>query len=435
MRYASILFATLAVALPAWANDGVRTEPPARTRAALSLEESFAGEQLRGDQRGVVTSAAKSKLELQAKPIEVLRVELAVVGRRYDGASTLPAARYLPASTRSLLIEGDAAAGTPGTADLLTFELADAAYVHQAFAELTSPHLRLRVGRQTYRVGAGAAYRPTDLLNSASPADPMWEPEGRDAVLIGATVRPFQVEAFAQRSPHASWLVRAWMSSSGWRVGASFTHYTQSRTDWQAVNSAAALTSVAAGGMGGFVRDFRWNLAAAEVEGVAGGVNLRGEVGYALVRPASDSGTLERAGRDHLRLLAGADHTFRWGLTALAEYMYLGQGRARAADLDFNDRLALLAGEVLTASRHSAFISVEQQLPGRVALGLRGSLSVMDPVNAVLFPFVGWTIADWGQLNLQGALPTGPRQGLIGNAGPSITLWLKLQAQTSQRLW
>jgi hypothetical protein len=434
MRHAAMLFATLALARPAWADDGVQAELPARWRAALSLEESFAGEQLRDDERGVVTSAAKSKLELQARPIEAIRVELAVVGRRYDGATTLPAARYLPAPTRSLLINRDAAAGTPGTADLLTFELADAAYLHQAFAELASPHLRLRVGRQTYRVGAGAAYRPTDLLNFASPADPMWEPEGRDAVLIGATVGSFHMEAFAQRAPQASWVGRAWISSSGWRLGASFTHHTQPRTDWQAVNSAAALTSVAAGGMGGFVRDFRWNLAAAEVEGAAGGVNLRGEVGYAFVGPVSESGTLERAGRDHLRLLAGADHTFRGGLTALVEYMYLGQGRVRAADLDFNDRLALLAGEVLTASRHSAFISVEKPVAGRLALGLRGSISLMDPVNAMLFPFVGWTHADWGQLSLQGALPTGRRHGLIGNAGPSLTLWLKLQMQTSQRL-
>ena len=132
--------------------------------------------------------------------------------------------------------------------------------------------------------------------------------------------------------------------------------------------------------MDDLARTFRWDLVATELSAAIGRrTSVRTEAGYAFVQTPAEPGSLAAAGADHLRLMLGADHSFDAGLGILLEYMYLGQARSRAADLDLNDRLALLSGEVQASARHSGFFTLSQALPGRLTAGLRGQVAASRP--------------------------------------------------------
>jgi hypothetical protein len=112
----------------------------------------------------------------------------------------------------------------------------------------------------------------------------------------------------------------------------------------------------------------------------------------------------------------------------LVEYMYLGQGRTRAEHLDFNDRLGLIAGEVLSISRHTVFFAAAQDLGPRFAAGVRGTAIPMDPVNVVFFPFVAWRMFEGASLESYATVPVGSQRGVIGASGPGFSVWLRFDA-------
>lgn len=410
--------AIIAPALPAAAAPALR--------GGVSLQNGLASEYRETDQRALVLDSAKAKGELEAEPFAGLRLGVAVLAKEYRGTTTILADGYLPDDARAGLVAGDPDAGRPGTADLLRFQLVREVRVHQAYADAGGERLRLKVGRQVFLAGDGQIFRPTDLFNYSRPGDPMWEPEGHDGARLTAKLASLTADGFVERGAHPNGTARISAARAGWRGGVAYTRHWQARTDWQALNTVDGLTALGAGS-GTFARDFRWDLVAAELSGAVAQINLRAEAGYAFIHAPAGAGTLTRAGQDHLRLALGLDRTFASGLNLLAEYLYLGQGRLRARELDLNDRLALLTGEVLSASRHSLFFSVGQELGTHFTVGVRGAVAAMDAVNVVLFPVAGAHLSDHAVVELSATLPLGARRGVNGNSGPGALLWLKLE--------
>jgi len=445
MRRVKARIMTLGASLAAYAGappgaraaETITAAPPAAParpdvwQADATFQNSFGTERLERYRRNMVIDAAKAKLALRVEPAAFVRFGISALVKDYYGTTTIPADSYLPDDARAALVDADPAAGRPGTADLLAFPLSRQQQLHEAYAALNNERVRLTVGRQLFLTGTGQAFRPTDLFNFTHPGDPMWEPEGHDGVHVALGLSAStRLEGFVERQPslgRANWIGRASASVGIWRGGLSFTHHAQPRTDWEAINSVDGLAAVAAGNATAFVRDFRWDLAAAEVVGALAGVNLRAEAGYAFVHAPAEVGTLARAADSHLRLLLGADHAFAAGFSLLLEYMYLGQGRVRSADLDLNDRLGQFTGELVSASRHTIFFAAGQELGSRFGLGLRGMAMVMDPVNVVFMPYLSWRMSAHATLDLNGTLPTGSPRGVIGDAGPGALVWLKLE--------
>jgi hypothetical protein len=427
---------TSAVPRPAPADEVTAKAVPRSWQAGLTFQDALGAEYLKAQQGDLVTHASKAKLTLVAQPAPAVLMAVTLLGKHYSGATTIPTDGYLPDETRAALVGPNAADGAPGTAELVTYHLVDSLGLHEAYGEARSEHLRLRAGRQLFGVGAGKAFRPTDLFNFTYPGDPMWEPIGHDGLALAAALpASVDLEGFVELGPrmqNSNWVLRAAAAHGSWRLGFSFTRHWAARTDWQAVNTPLALATLANGHLERFVRTFRWDQPAADVTGSVAGVNLRAEAGYAFLHAPAQEGTLSRAGENHLRLLVGADHAFARGASALIEYMYLGQGRNRGDELDLNDRLGLLAGEVLSVSQHLIFFATAQDVGSRLAIGLRGTAIPMDPVNVMLFPFVNLRLAESAALELYGTVPAGPERGVIGKTGPSIFLWLRFVATVNQ---
>ena len=405
-------------------------------RAALSFQDSLGGEYLNRDGQDLLLHAAKAKLALEAEPHPTARLGMTVLVKHYSGETTFPAASYLPDDVFAALVPPDEAAGRPGMAEVIAYPYANALYLQQAYGEFGTAHFSLRIGRQLHLVGVGKGFRPTDLFNVTNPADPMWEPEGHDGIHLSAGL-PLggRLNGFAELGPRLSqsnFMVRASSADRRWRAAASFTRHWRPQTDWQALNTPAGLAAYAARGPGDFRRWFRWDQVAGELEGAFAGLGLRAEGGFVFIRPPASVGTLAHAGGDHLRLLVGADHTMDSGpgpLTALLEYTYLGQGRTRARDLDLNDWLMLLAGEVQGTARHTGYFSLSQGLPRRFAAGVRGQVATIEPANALIYPFVTWQPLDAVAADLFAVLPLGQRRGAFGNIGPGVYLWLRFELE------
>jgi hypothetical protein len=347
-----------------------------------------------------------------------------LLAKHYGGETTIAGSNYLPQDAFRTL--------TAGMEELTAYHYASSLALQEAYGEYAAAGWRLRVGRQLHQVGVGKALRPTDLFNTSNPADPMWEPEGQDGIHLELPLLPrTRLEGFVQAGPrlaHSGGSARLSVTGPGsWRAAATFTRRWQSRIDWRALNTPAGVGAEATSGLEPFTRQFRWDLLAGELSGAVGGVNLRAEGGYAFVSAPAVTGTLGQAGRDHLRLMLGADHRFAFGLEALVEYMYLGQGRARASALDLNDRLALLNGEVQAIAAHGGYLSLAQDLPAGWNAGVRGQVAAITPANAALYPFVAWQPRQGISADLFGVLPLGSSRGAHGNLGPGLYLWLSFQ--------
>jgi hypothetical protein len=402
-------------------------------RAVFSLQESVGGEYLQRDEKDLLIQATKAKLAIEAEPHASTRFGASVIAKHYGGETAIPAGSYLPDDLFATLLGPDAAAGTPGTAEALTYQYSNTLYLQEAYGEYRASGVQLRIGRQVYLAGVGQALRPTDLFNINNPADPMWEPEGHDGLRLTADL-PLgtRFDGFLELGPRlarSNWTANLAVLRSGLRAVASITRHWRSRTDWQALNTPAGLGQyTASGGMDDLARMFRWDLVATELSAAIGRrTSVRTEAGYAFVQTPAEPGSLAAAGADHLRLMLGADHRFDAGLGILLEYMYLGEARSRAADLDLNDRLALLSGEVQASARHSGFFTLSQALPGRLTAGLRGQVAAVAPANAVVNPFVTWQPNPWVTADLFGLIPLGSTRGAFGNVGPGIYLWIKFE--------
>jgi hypothetical protein len=421
------------------ADPALALPPPARLppwRAALSFQSSLGGEYLNRGGQDLLLHAAKAKLGLEAEPHPTARLAVTVLVKHYSGDTTFPAASYLPDDAFAALLPPDGASGRPGMADVIAYPYASALTLQQAYGEYGTARLSLRIGRQLHLSGVGQGFRPTDLFNLSNPADPMWEPDGHDGIRLAVGLPSgARLEGFVEMGPRLSrsnFMVRAAAARGPWRAAGSYTRRWQTQTDWQRLNTPAGLAAYAARGFAELRRSFRWDQVAAEAEGALGGSGVRAEAGFVFIRPPSEPGSLVRAGGDHLRLLLGADRTIDAGpgpLTALVEYTYLGQGRSRARDLDLNDRLMLLAGEVQGNARHTAYFSLSQGLGPRFAAGLRGQVAAIAPANALLYPFVTWQPLEAVAADLFAVLPLGSRRGAYGNLGPGVYLWLRFELE------
>jgi len=154
------------------------------------------------------------------------------------------------------------------------------------------------------------------------------------------------------------------------------------------------------------------------------GVGIHGEGGYAFVKPVGSTGSLERAARDHERLLIGIDYTFKFQLYLIAEYMRLGQGIRLGDSVGLNERMAYLSGEVLTANRDTLFLGGSYPITSLIDLGLYTIIGCNDP-SAVINPRVDVDLYKALDLAVSGFIPVGSENSQNGHAGPGFFVRLR----------
>jgi len=393
------------------------------------LEDTFNGEYLRGEQRGIWLNAGRGRLNLSLKPTGYLDLGAGVIGTYNSGETQIDSLRYLPEDTP--VLPPDPERGLPGTRDVLGYSLENDLYFQEAFVTLylPRPRLRLRVGRHKLYSGTGYAFNPTDLFNQKNPFDPTYEVDGLDAVMAAVEL-PGQTEIrgvlrFSDELKVVDHQARLSTHVRGWDAAIQYTHQQRKRTDWEALNTTEGLSALAAGApFSSFESRFHWHLLAGELAGELGGLGLHAEGGYVFVEEPRDPGGLEHAAESHDRLLVGADHTFDSQLYLLAEYMRLGQGRADRALMGLNDRMAYLSGETLGLDRDTLFFRASYPLTDLMELSLNGIVGLNDP-GALVYPWLVYDVHPGVKLSLTAYLPVAGREGQNGNSGPACFVRLK----------
>ena len=387
------------------------------------VEDTLTSEYIRDRDRLAPVNATRARLNLSGKPDAHVDFGIGVVGTLYTGHTTIRLADYLPSGERAQLEPPDETLRWPGAADLFVYELTDGLYLQEAFGTLYLPHLRLRAGRHKFYTGTGFAYNPIDLFNRKNPLDPTYEVDGLDALLITLELpAQFRVEGLAiagDRLGRSDYLAKLSGHLGGWDVGVQYTHHIRARTDWSALNTPAAIAGLMFGqSTSDFDRKFRWHMAAAEMVGEIWEIGLHAEGGYAWIEPVGDSGGLTDAARDHERLLVGMDHTFDSELYVLVEYLRLGQGRTDASQITLDDRMALMAGEVLAINQSTLFTGLSYPLTDLTEIALYAIVGV-DDTSALINPWLLVDVYAGAKLSLTAYAPVGQERSQNGRAGPS----------------
>jgi len=385
------------------------------------VEDTLNSEFRKEADRAIALNATRARINLEGAPNRHLDFSVGVVGLLYSGETELPLADYLPEATRSGLFPGDPLLGLPGAASLLSYRLENRIYLQEAFGTLYAPHLKIRAGRQKFYTGNGFAYDPIDLLNRKDPLDPTYEVDGIDAVLavieLPAEVELQALARLGSRLDRSDYLARIKTSLGGWDLALQYTHHVRQRTDWQSLTSQQGVVALLSGApITEFERSFRWHLVGAEAAGELGGLGIHAQGGYAFIDAIGDAGTLDRAAKDHERLLIGIDYTFDFQLFFMTEYMRIGQGRARGADIDINDRMALFSGKVLSNNRDTLFTGVSFPLTDLSEIALYTILGFNDR-STIVNPWLLFDLYPGLRLSLAAYLPVGETDSQIGNSG------------------
>lgn len=376
------------------------------------IEDTWNGEYRRSGSSGVFFNNTRLRLNFADRLHRRIDVGGTLIVTGNLGHTRAELFQYLPRELQSTL--------PPGSEAALQFELEDQVFFQEAFATFSWERFRLRVGRHKFYSGTGFAFNPIDLFNRKNPLDPTYEIDGLDAVM-GSWQLPGESELQAviragQDFDTADLQARFKTRAGSWDVAFQFTRQTRPRFDWE----AATLFDPVAGTdapANSFERRFVWRLAAAEFAGEIGGIAVRGEGGYVFADGPSDAGTLSRAGKSHERLLLGADYTLESQLYLIAEYMRLGQGRARGADITLNDRMAFLTGETLAISRDTLFSGVSYPITDLIDLSFYAITDLNGP-STMLNPWLTWNLRPGLKLSISGAVPVGSESTANGRLGP-----------------
>ena len=364
------------------------------------LEDTLTLEHIRARDSAAVLNNSKARLNLSGDLTSFLSFGLGVVAEANLGDRDYQLLDYLP--------EDEAALIPPELSPAFVHRLDEVdLYFQEAFTTLSSPNVSFRIGRHKFYSGTGYAYNPIDLFNPKDPLDPTYETRGQDAALLTLELAPATSLELTLRSGYdfktVDNQIRLTTSWKGWDLAFQYTHHHRRRIDWA---------------LDGSQREFIWRLAAMEFSGEMGGIGIYGEGGYAFINGPEEIGSLARAVQDHERFLIGADYTFEWQLYVQAEYLRFGQGRDNKDDLDLNDRLAYLTGEIITGNQDTLYLGAGYPLTDLMDLSLYTIINLNDP-SLILNPWLEWDLRPGWKLSAALNVPLGQENSSLGRLGLS----------------
>ena len=410
-----------AIGSPATAFLSGALEPLAKSELHGYVEDSFNLEYRRAAEEAFPLNIFRTRLTLSGKPHKHVDYGISIVGTLNSGDTRIQVAPYFPDDLQAQLVPAMPEIGMPGAADLLVYELEDQLYLHEAFVTLRTDYIKIRAGRHKYYSGTGFAFNPTDLLNIKNPLDPTYELDGLDGILAVVPL-PVETEAhafvrFGERFEHSDFVGKLKTVILGWDVGVQYTFANRDRVDWGAINTPEGIGQLAMGlPFDGFTRRFTWHLVAAELSGELLGIGIHAEGGYAIVEEPEIVGTLAHAGEDHERILVGLDYTFDFELYLMAEYLRLGQGRSRTADITLNDRMGALTGEILNIDRDTLFVGASYPISDLMELSVYGIVGMNDP-SALINPWLLVDLYTGLKLSVSAFFPLGSEDSQNGKSG------------------
>jgi hypothetical protein len=394
----------VAIPLPGGMSGGPGNGSPS-FRLTGYLEDTFSAEHLRAEDRDATVNNTRFRVNLEADVGLGLDFGATVVSFVNSGDRSVSLIGYLPEEDRGSIVP------YMRPAFIYSFKANDT-YLQEGFVSYRRNGLMLRAGRQKFYSGTGYAYNPIDLFNRKDPLDPTYEVDGLDAALLEAQLSGGgSLKAVIRRDDdHDSndYQLRYEAHRSGWDYALQATHHSRWRVDYEALGSGLPLDS--------YEREFIWKMAAVEAAGEIGVVGVHGEAGYAFIDAPDEVGSLTMAGKDHLRLLIGADYTFESQLSVMAEYLHLGQGRTGPEQLTVNDRFAYLAGETLAANRDTLFAGVSYPITDLMDLSLYSIVDLNTP-SALLNPWLTWSAMPALTISASATVPVGDKNGPNGEAG------------------
>lgn len=387
-----------------------------------SVEDTFSVE-VKGPvdaPRDAILNVTRARVNLEGKPTAWMDFGIGAVGLLYSGKTEYVVAPYLPGEVRDDLFAGTPELGLPGTEELLVVPLESRLYLQEAFGTLYGPWFKVRIGRQKYYSGTGFAWNPIDLLNNKDVLDPTYETDGLDGVL-GVLELPAQFEIhafvrFSDRFQTQDYVAKVRTSVRGWDFGVQYTHYAHDRTAWGEIDSAEGVAALLAGAqMQMFERRSYWHLVGGEFSGSLGPIGVHAEGGYVFVDGRGDKKEGGRGTKSHERLLVGLDTTLPFGLYIVAEYMRIGNGRARVEYITLTDRMGLMSGEIPTIGRDSLFVGLSMPVAALVDIECYAIVALNDP-SAIINPWLTLHVRPGVRLSVMAAIPVGAEESSNGKA-------------------
>ena len=385
------------------------------------VENTFNYERSSGEKREFLLNCTRTRLNISGKPSANVDFGIGAVATLNSGALEFDMVRYMPDAVQKQI--------APQTAPLFTQKMHNRIFLQEAFGTILTSHFRLRIGRHKFYTGTGYAYNPIDIFNHKNPLDPTYEIDGLDA-LLGMVELPHQTEVqglmtFGDRLSDSTYMLRMKTYVIGWDMALQYSEATKTRTDWEALNEPQSMQALSEGApFESFVRRYRWRLLAAEFVGELGGIGIHGEGGYAFIKAKGNTGTLAEAAENHGRFLIGADYTFGFQLYTIAEFLHIGQGRTQSSEITLNDRMAYVAGEILSTNRDTVFIGITYPLTDLADFSMSGIVACNDP-SAIVSPQLKWSVCPGVNLVVTGYVPMGKEEGQNGNMGTGGFVRLK----------
>ena len=361
------------------------------------FEDTLNAEYLKASEETTLLNSFKVRLNTGGSYGDHFRYGVALVGVSNTGDRKFSLTGYLPKAIEDQI---------PGEfREAYSYQLKDEElYLQEAYGEWLWNAFAFRFGRHKFYSGTGYAYNPIDLFNRKNPLDPTYETNGQDALMVTLrTGSGTDIEAVARtEDDYRSFdtQIRVKTFYRGWDLAAGLTRYGKKRVDWV---------------QNGIEREFTWNMISAEFAGEIGGIAIYGEGGWVMVDPPDDMGTLKRAAEDHERFLIGMDYTLGNQLYLMLEYLRFGQGVSGPSEMDLNDRLAYLTGEIISPDKDTLFLGASYPVTDLMEFSLYGIINCNEN-NAMLNPWVVWDVWAGWTLSVSVTIPLGKEEGSIGRA-------------------
>ena len=361
------------------------------------LEDTLNFEYLKASEETTQLNNLKLRLNTEGSYRDYFRYGVTMIGVANTGDREFSLLSYLPEIVENQIpVE---------FRDAYNYTLKDdQLYLQEAYGEWLWNALTFRFGRHKFYSGTGYAYNPIDLFNRKNPLDPTYETNGQDALMLTLrTGSGTDIEAVARtEDDYRSFdsQIRVKTFYEGWDLAAGLTRYGKKRIDWVE---------------GGIEREFTWNMISAEFSGEIGGVAVYGEGGWVMIDSPDEVGSLNRAAKDHERLLIGVDYTFENQLYLMAEYLRFGQGISGPSEMDLNDRFAYLTGEVISPDKDTLFLGASYPVTDLMDFSLYGIINCNEN-SAILNPWLVWDVRTGWKLSLSITIPVGKDDGSLGRA-------------------
>ncbi len=304
----------------------------------------------------------KLRMDFEARPDDAIAIGANINIQKYFGKTTWNIFDFLPKNIWQ---------PTFGTEAEFPIAISDTFYLDNVYLKAGFKNFDLTVGKQQISLGTGYAWNPLDIFNSKQLLDPTYEQTGVNAIRAEIPIKGRSAADFIL-SPKSDWenSVKMMQLKTGinrFDITGTIAQYNWSRTNFDfAKFSITELIN-------------ERTLFGGAVEGELFGVGLRAEGAWNNMINQDD----------FAEIIIGSDYTFKNGLYILMEYLYNGGGVKNNQNLELNDYLQYLNGEIHSLMQEYLFGYANYPINDFLQFGILAFANINDK-SASINPQLTW---------------------------------------------